>query len=117
MSRRAVVWLGADMLTRLLRLPNGQHVTGVHADWLRCGVGISVEGGDLAEVGEAFNSPSLQPDGYVDLDLRAKLEAFVQRYHPERELGDDETAILRMIRETLAGTFDPRVDMSEELRP
>jgi hypothetical protein len=115
-SRRAVVWLGAGLLTRLLRLPEGQRVTGVHADWLRLGVGISVEGGDLPEVDEMREPPSIEPAGYVDLDLRANLEALLHRYSDERD-GPRASDFAGKVRETLAGTFDPQVDMPEELRP
>lgn len=112
-----MVWLGYQTLAGLLRLPEGQRVSSIHADWLRLGIGVVVEGGDLPEVAENEYPGSVPPAGYVDLELRAKLEAFVQRYHPERTMGLEELAIMSRLRDILVGTLDPQVDMSEELKP
>lgn len=111
-----MVWLGHETIARLLRLPAGQKVGSIHADWLRLGIGVVVEGGDLPEVPEGEYPGSVHPAGYIDLELRAKFEALVQRWHPNVEMTMEEVMLLRSIREVLAGTLDPRVDMTEELR-
>jgi hypothetical protein len=114
--RAAIVWLGAGLLRQLLRLPEGQHVVSVHADWLRLGVAITIEGDDLAEVADLHEPPSIDPAGYVDLELRPKFEALAQRYHAGR---DDPAAreAMRMVRQVLSGELDPRIDMPEDLVP
>lgn len=116
MRRAAVVWLGYEKIAGLLRLPEGQTVRSINADWLRCGIGVEVTGEDLPEVPEAELPTSIQPDGYLDLDLRPKLEALVQRYFDERD-GIDAWAVLTLIKKTLAGEYDPRIELPEELHP
>ena len=116
MRRAAIVWLGAGLLRQLLRLPEGQHVVSVHDDWLRLGVAITIEGDDLAEVPDLEHPPSIDPAGYVDLELRPKFEALAQRYRSDR---DDPVAreAMRLVRQVLSGDLDPRVDMPEDLVP
>jgi hypothetical protein len=109
MRRAGVVWLGHTTIAKLLRLPEGQRVGAIHADWLRLGIGVTVEGDGLPEVAEMSEPVRLDPSGYVDLDLRAKIEALVQR----AEMLDADA---EMVRQVLAGKLDPRVDMPEELR-
>lgn len=116
MRRAAVVWLGHEMMARVLRLPDGQRVTGIHEDWLRLGLGVVIEGDDLPEVAEDSYPTSVRPDGYVDLELRPKLEALLQRYYDERD-GMDSADVLNVVRRVLAGEYDPRIEMPEELHP
>lgn len=113
MKRRAMVAIGEEMLTRLLRLPEGQYVYGVSADWRRSSVLIGITGEGLPEVGEAFESPVISPDGYLDLELRAKLEALIKRYDNERD-GPDAADLAKMLNDTLLGVFDPRALPSPE---
>src|SRR3982750_3313064 len=102
------------MIAGLLRLPEGQRVSSIYADWLRLGIGVDVEGGDLPEVAGAEHPGSVHPAGDVDLELRAKFEALVQRYDDAYH-GPDAVDFRAKVREVLTGTLDPRVDMPEEL--
>jgi hypothetical protein len=116
MRRAGVVWLGHETIAGLLRLTEGQVVRSINADWLRCGIGVEITGADLPEVPEAELPPSIQPAGYVDLELRPKIEALLQRYYDVRD-GPDSSDVLALIKRTLAGEYDPRIDMPEELYP
>lgn len=116
MRRAAIVWFGHETIARLLRLPEGQRVVGLHADWLRLGVGAVIQGDDLPEVPDDEMPGLIQPDGYVDFELRPKLEALLQRYYDERD-GMDPADVLNVVRRVLAGEYDPRIEMPEELHP
>lgn len=108
--RRAIVFIGAETMERMLSLPPGQRVVSVHADWLRDGCGFVVEGEGLEPVEEGIEPPRLGPEGYADPNLRAKLEALLERYSEERD-GPDAGDLHGILVKTLTGDFDPRIEM------
>jgi hypothetical protein len=57
--RRAVAFLGADQVARMLALPPGMHVMAVGDDFLRNGVRVLVEGDALDLVPEGHEAPRL----------------------------------------------------------
>lgn len=113
--KRGIVWIGHESLATLLRLRAGEYVHAVDTDWLRMAVGVCIAGPDLPDVSEGEYPPSLELNEYVDLNLRAKLLALVERWNMEPDPGqvggDDAVALLNVIRMTLAGDFDPRIEM------
>lgn len=109
--RRAVVFLGADTMARMLALPPGQRVVSMHADWLRDGMGFVIEGEGLAEVEEAMEAPRIDATDYADPNLRAKLDALLERYSEERN-GPSAADLHSMVARTLSGKFDPRIEMA-----
>ena len=58
--RRAVAFLGADRIARMLALPDGLHVAAIDADFLRNGVRVLVEGESLAPTLEGVEAPRLE---------------------------------------------------------
>lgn len=57
--RRAIVFVGEDVLCRILDLPPSLRIIGVKADWERMGVQIMVEGDDLDVVHPGTEPPTL----------------------------------------------------------
>jgi hypothetical protein len=57
--RRAVAFLGAEQVARMLALPPGVHVVAVGDDFLRNGVRVLVEGDALDLVPEDHEAPRL----------------------------------------------------------
>lgn len=107
---RAVVWLHEETLAGVLRLRGDQRVISVVTEPVRLSIGVVIEGPGLPECEPACYPYSLPPDDYVDLSLRAKLEALLERYD-ERRHGFDAPDFEGFVREILAGRFDPRTDM------
>jgi hypothetical protein len=58
--RRAVVFLGASDVARMLALPEGLHVVAIGDDFTRSGVRVLVEGESLDPVPEAVEAPRLE---------------------------------------------------------
>lgn len=58
--RRGIYEIGDAELARLLRLPAGQHVVSVSADWARLSLLVMVEGAGLPEVATGHHAPTLR---------------------------------------------------------
>lgn len=115
MNHRGIVWITHDTLHRLLYLPEDQWVTTVAADWQRMAVGVVVAGPSLPECAPGAEPMTVDTDPYVDLQLRAKVRALLDRYSEERD-GPDAADLHSMLERVLSGQFNPLVDMPEELR-
>lgn len=102
----------------MLRLPEGQKVSSIHADWLRLGIGVVVVGKGLPEVPDSEPPPNLyeRTEDYVDLELRPKVDALIQRF----DTSEADAGLAKfgdMLLGVLAGTFDPRIELPERLLP
>lgn len=123
--KRGIVWIGHESLATLLRLKDGEYVHAVDTSWMRMAVGVCVAGPDLPDVAEGMESPSLELNEYVDLNLRAKLLALVARWNTSEAggwssengkarwvgHGDSAEAVLDTLAQVLDGDFDPRIEM------
>ena len=110
MRRRGIVWLGAEKLADLLRLKPGQSIVSVFVDPYRMTFGVAVEGEGMPECEPGGEPVAVSPDGFVDLELRAKLAALSARYVGERD-GTASADVLAKLDAVLSGDLDPRVDM------
>jgi hypothetical protein len=116
-SRNAgIVWLNHEDLAQLLDLPEGQVVRTVAADWQRMAVGVAIEGEGLPDCEPGAYPTTVATGPYVDLTLRQKVRALLDRYSPERD-GSDAADFANMLEQVLTRELDPRIDMPEELNP
>lgn len=115
LGHRGIVWITHEDLRQLLYLPENQWVATVAADWQRMAVGVVVAGPGLPECAPGAEPMTVDTDPYVDLQLRAKVQALVNRYVTQRD-GPDSDDVLELLGKVLAREFNPLVDMPEELR-
>lgn len=113
---RGIIWIGHETIAQLLELPEGQRVITVAADWQRMSIGVAVEGEGLPDVDESAESPTVPLGPYVDLSLREKVRALLDRYWDERD-GPDSGDFAAKLEQVLTRELDPRIDMPEELKP
>lgn len=73
--RAALCFLGEDVLARLLRLPPGWMITGVHADFERNGILVRITGPTAPEVVEGSVPWSFQPEVEYESPSAEELEA------------------------------------------
>lgn len=115
MGHRGIVWITHEDLRQLLYLPEDQWVATVAADWQRMAVGVVVAGPGLPDCAPGAQPATIDTDAYVDLRLRDKVQALINRYDAERD-GSDHQHVLYRLGRVLAQEFNPLVDMPEELR-
>ena len=117
MRRNAgIVWLNHEDIAQLLDLPEGQRVATVAADWQRMAVGVVIEGEGLPDCDPACYPDTVPTGPYVDLTLRQKVRALLDRYSEERD-GPDAADFMEMLEKVLTREIDPRIDLPEELKP
>jgi hypothetical protein len=102
-----VVWLDGRAVEAMLRLPAGQRVVSIHADWLRYGIGLMIEGEGLPECAPEHEPVRVDPQGYVDLHLVDKVRALAERW---TAAGTDD-GLHALLIATLTGRYDPRVEL------
>jgi len=107
---RGVVWLDARAAEAMLRLPHGQRVVSIGADWLRDGIAFVVEGPGLPPQEEGMLPEPLPAGNYVDFHLLDKVRALAERWHIDRE-GRDDDELLGLLIATLTGNYDPRTEL------
>lgn len=100
---RGIVWLTEDDVANLLYIPGTQRIVGLVAKPERACIGVLVEGEGLPPVAYRAEAPTLPMSPYVDLALRAKLEALIKRYDT-----DEWRELVEMVRRVLSGDLDPR---------
>lgn len=115
MRNRGVVWVSHEDVAQLLDLPEGQHVGTIAADWTRMAIGVVIFGEGLPDVAEAAEAPTVPTGPYVDLRIRQKLRALLDRWELDRD-GTAAEDVLQALEKVLTRELDPLVDMPEELR-
>jgi hypothetical protein len=115
-SRNAgIVWLNHEDIAQLIDLPEGQVVRTVAADWQRMAVGVVIEGEGLPDCAEGSYPETVPTGPYVDLTLRQKIRALLDRYDEARD-GDGADDMAAMLEMVLTRELDPRIDMPEDLK-
>jgi hypothetical protein len=109
---RGIIWLTEEDLADLLYIPGSLRIVGFVAKPERGCMGVILDGEGLPSVARRAEAPTLPLSPYVDLDLRPKLAALIERYNGEDErygpgAGDFAECVLRI----LSGDLDPRTDM------
>jgi hypothetical protein len=115
MRNRGVVWITHEDVAQLLDLPEGQWVHAIDASWVMMAIGVCVAGKDLPSVEPGTEAPTIPTGPYVDLRLRQKLRALLDRWELDRD-GTAAEDVLQALEKTLTRELDPLVDMPEELR-
>jgi hypothetical protein len=111
-----VVWLNHEDIAQLLELPEGQRVVTVDASWTRMAVGVVIEGEGLPDREPGAEVATVPTGPYVDLTLRQKVRALLDRYDVGRD-GNLAADLAAMLEKVLTRELDPRIDLPEELRP
>jgi hypothetical protein len=110
-TNRGIVWLTHYEISQLLDLPPGQQVWTVAADWQRMAIGVIVAGEGLPDVAPGAEAPSVPLAPYVDLQLRAKVRALLDRWQMDRD-GNTAADMAQAIEKVLTREMNPLVDMA-----
>lgn len=108
---RGIVWLDARAAESMLRLPPGQRVVSVNADWLRDGIAFIVEGPGLPEQAEGVEPARVPPGDYVDFHLLDKIRALAERWNTGHDPSKQHDELHALLVATLSGRFDPRTEL------
>lgn len=71
--RRAIVLLSEQVIAQLLELPEGTHVIGVQADFMRLGISVMIEGPTLEPVPPDCTPPQLYAGWEIEYDDDAEI--------------------------------------------